>query len=212
MAAVDGKDIPIVKPGVAQPTVRLTKGQKANRKRMASGRRVHPRAWVRTTPQQVVESLFRIQRQTPADRQTPPRPESKRVWASLPKAKTSSLTRWSRDQRRDPEGIKTRVALSDGEWALQILVEGTLGVTLILDLLHVLEKLWKAAYVFDAEGSLEAKLWVSDHTLRILFGDVSQVVKGIRQSVTKRRFFGGQAQDAMQRCGLPTSQSRPHAL
>jgi hypothetical protein len=28
-------------------------------------------------------------------------------------------------QRRDPEGIKTRVALTDGERALQILVEGT---------------------------------------------------------------------------------------
>jgi len=73
---------------------------------------------------------------------------------------------------------------------LQILVEGTLGVTLILDLLHVLEKLWKAAYVFHAEGSLEAELWVLDRTLRILFGEVGQVVKGIRQSVTKRGLFG----------------------
>jgi hypothetical protein len=44
-------------------------------------------------------------------------------------------------QRRDPGVVKTRVALSDGERALQILVERTLHVTLILDLLHVLEKL-----------------------------------------------------------------------
>jgi hypothetical protein len=92
-------------------------------------------------------------------------------------------------QHRDPEGIKTRVALTDGDRALQILVEGTLGVTLVLDLLHVLEKLWKAAHVFHAEGSLEAELWVLDRSLR-LFGEVSQVVKGIRQSVTKRRMFG----------------------
>ena len=55
---------------------------------------------------------------------------------------------------------------------------------------HVLEKLWKAAYVFHAEGSLEAELWVLDRTLRILFGEVGQVVKGIRQSVTKRGLFG----------------------
>ena len=46
--------------------------------------------------------------------------------------------------------------LTDGDRALQILVEGTLCVTLILDLLHVLEKLWKSAYLFHAEGSLEA--------------------------------------------------------
>jgi hypothetical protein len=191
VAAVDGKGIPMVKPGGAQPAVRLTKGQKANRKRMATVATVFTRApWVRT-PEQVVESLFRIQRQTPIDGQTPPRPENKRVWASLLKGKTAVIEEVAQEmQRRDPEGIKTRVALTDGERALQILVEGTLGVTLILDLLHVLEKLWKAAYVFHAEGSLEAELWVLDRTLRILFGEVGQVVKGIRQSVTKRGLFG----------------------
>jgi hypothetical protein len=191
VAAVDGKGIPMVKPGGAQPTVRLTKGQKANRKRMATVAAVFTRApWVRT-PEQVVESLFRTQRQTPADGQTLPRPENKRVWASLLKGKTAVIEEVAQEmQRRDPQGIKIRVALTNGERALQILVEGTLGVTLILDLVHVLEKLWKAAYVFHAEGSLEAQLWVLYRTLRILFGEVGQVVKGIRQSVTKRGLFG----------------------
>ncbi len=191
VAAVDGKGIPMVKPGGAQPSVRLTKGQKANKKRMATVAAVFTRApWVRT-PEQVVESLFRIERQTPAAGQTPPRPENKRVWASLLKGKTAVMKEVAQEmQRRDPQGIKTRVAVTDGERALQILAEETLGVTLILDLLHVLEKLWKAAYVFHAEGSLEAELWVLDRTLRILFGEVSQVVKGIRQSVTKRRLSG----------------------
>ena len=86
----------------------------------------------------------------------------------------------------NPSRSLTRLALTDGERALQIRVEGKLNVTLILDLLHVLEKLWKAAYVFHAESSLEADLWVLDRTLRILFGEVGQVVKGIRQSITKR--------------------------
>ena len=86
---------------------------------------------------------------------------------------------------------KTRVALTDGERALQIRVEKTLHVTLILDLLHVLEKLWKAAYVFHAEGSPEAEVWVRQRTLRILRGEVSQVVKGLRQSATKRGLSGG---------------------
>jgi hypothetical protein len=49
--------------------------------------------------------------------------------------------------------------------------------------MHVLEKLGKGAYVFHPEGSLEADLWVLDRTLRILFGEVGQVVKGIRQSI-----------------------------
>jgi hypothetical protein len=191
VAAVDGKGIPMVKPGGAQPTVRLTKGQKANRKRMATVAAVFTRVpWVRT-PQQIVESLFRMQRTNSSDGQTPPRPENKRVWASLLKGKTTVIEEVAQEmQRRDPDRIKTRVALTDGERALQILVEGRLGVTLVLDLVHVLEKLWKAAHVFHAEGSLEAELWVLERTLRILFGDVHQVVKGIRQSVTKRRIFG----------------------
>ena len=56
--------------------------------------------------------------------------------------------------------------------------------------MHVLEKLWKAAYVFHPEGSLEADLWVIDRALRVLFGEVGQVVKGIRQSITKRGLSG----------------------
>jgi len=55
-------------------------------------------------------------------------------------------------QRRDPAATKTRLALTDGERALQILVDRKLGVTLILDLMHVLDKLWKAAYVFHRKA------------------------------------------------------------
>jgi hypothetical protein len=191
VAAVDCKGIPMVKPAGAQPTSRLAKGQKANQKRMATVAAVFTRApWVRT-PQQVVESLFRISRPTPEDAPTPPRPENKRVWASLLKGKTAVIQEVAEEmERRDPSASKTRVALTDGERALQIRVDGKLNVTLILDLMHVLEKLWRAAYVFHAEGSLEAELWVLDRSLRILLGDVGQVVKGIRQSITKRGLSG----------------------
>jgi hypothetical protein len=45
VAAVDGKGIPMVKPGGAQPTARLTKGQKAQQETNGHGRhRLHPRA------------------------------------------------------------------------------------------------------------------------------------------------------------------------
>src|SRR6202521_4462137 len=187
VAAVDCKGIPMVKSPGAQPTPRLTKGQKANKKRMATVAAVFTRApWVRT-PQQVVESLFRISRPSPEDAPVPPRPENKRVWASLLKGKTAVIQEVAEEmERRDPSASKTRVALTDGERALQIRVDRKLKVTLILDLMHALEKLWKGAYVFHAEASLEADLWVMDRALRILSGDVDQVVKGLRQSITKR--------------------------
>ena len=83
---------------------------------MATVAAVFTRApWVRT-PEQVVESLFRIERQTPAAEQKPPRPENKRVWASLLKGKTAVMEEVAQEmQRRDPQGIKTRVAVTDGE-------------------------------------------------------------------------------------------------
>lgn len=190
VAAVDCKGIPMVKPEGRQPVARLTKGQKANRKRMATVATVFTRQpWVRT-PEQVLKSLFRLgsgeQNSVP-----PPRPENKRVWASLTKGKSAVIEEVAQEiERRDPAGTKTRLALTDGERALQIRVDHKLGVTLILDLMHVTEKLWKAAYVFHPEGSLEAELWVLDRASRILSGEVSQVVKGLRQIVTKRALSG----------------------
>ena len=121
VAAVDGKGIPMVKPGGAQPTHRLTKGQTANKKRMATVATVFTRApWVRT-PQQVIESLFPTCRRTPGDAPTPPRPENKRVWASLLKGKTAVIQEVAEEMdRRDPSRSLTRLALTDGERALQI--------------------------------------------------------------------------------------------
>ena len=188
VAAVDGKGIPVVKPVSPQPAFRLTKGQKTNKKRMATVATVFTRAPGVRTPQQVVERLFPTERQTRGDKAVVPRPENKRVWASLVKGKSAVIDEVAAEMdRRDPAGSLTRIALTDGERALQIRVKGKLRVTLILDLMHVMEKLWKAAYVFHAEGSLEADLWVLERTLRILSGEVGQVVKGLRQSVTKRR-------------------------
>jgi hypothetical protein len=188
VAAVDGKGIPVVKPVSPQPALRLTKGQKANKKRMATVATVFTRpTWVRT-PQQVLECLFPTERQTRRDKAAVPRPENKRVWASLVKGKSAVIDEVAAEMdRRDPAGLLTRIALTDGERALQIRVKSKLRVTLILDLMHVMEKLWKAAYVFHAEGSLAADLWVLERALRILSGEVGQVVKGLRQSVTKRR-------------------------
>ena len=196
VAAVDCKGIPMVKAGNSQRSVRLIKGQKANRKKMATVAAVFTRApWVRT-PEQVVESLFRTDPKKVIETGPlcPPRPEHKRVWASLVKGKTSVIEEVVQEiQRRDPENHKIHVALTDGERALQILVSKKLEklkVTLILDLLHVLEKVWKAAHVFHPEDSPDAELYARLMSLRILEGNVGQVIKGLRQTVTKRKLFG----------------------
>ena len=126
VAAVDCKGIPVVKPAAARPALRLTKGQKSNKKRMATVATVFTRApWVRT-PQQVLESLFPTSCRTSRDKSIPPRPENKRVWASLLKSKTVVIREVAEEMdRRDRSRSLTRVALTDGERALQIRVNSS---------------------------------------------------------------------------------------
>jgi len=69
-------------------------------------------------------------------------------------------------EQRDPAHDKTWVAVVDGnKEQLRILrkLARRHGVvcTIALDIIHVLECLWKAAYVFHADGSQEAERWVS---------------------------------------------------
>jgi len=76
----------------APPVPRLTKGQKANRQRMATVAAVFTRQpWVRT-PAQVIESLFSsCSKEESVGIPTPPRPEHKRVRASLTKGKAAVI-------------------------------------------------------------------------------------------------------------------------
>lgn len=190
VGGVDGKGIPMKKPEGAPAVVRRKKGEKANKKRMATVATVHTQEPRVRTPEEVVESLFRSVRVVGSKKRV--RPEHKRVWASLKKGKDGVIQEVAQEMhRRDPERQKIRVALTDGERALQKRVlKWLVGILLILDLFHVLEKLWKAAYVFHPEGSREAEEWVRERALRILQGKVSQVVQGIRQSATKRGLKG----------------------
>jgi len=190
VASVDCKGIPMVKPEKALRVVRRGRGEKANKKRMATVAAVFTQQPRPRTPQEVVESLFRSGPR-PSGEPPParhPGPEHKRVWASVEKDKDEVIGQVVAEvSRRDPQGSKRRAVVTDGERALQHRLTAALpGATVILDLLHVLERLWKAAYCFHPEGSEQAAAWVRQRTLRVLRGEVGQVVKGIRRSATVR--------------------------
>lgn len=199
VTGIDGKGVPMIKPEQTLRKPRRCKGDKKHKKRMATVATVRTQQARVRTPQQVVESLFRT---TPKPKQPRTRrkallpKEHKRVWANLLQSKDEVIAEVVQEvQRLDPTGSKTHVALCDGERALQKRILPALravvpGVLLILDLLHVVEKLWRAAHCFHPEGSEEATAWVRKQTLRVLQGEVSQVIKGLRQSATKRGLKG----------------------
>lgn len=200
--AVDCKGIPLVKPEPSRPRLglspRLRSGkEKTGKKKMATVAAVFAKAPCVRTPQTIIDNLFPagVKR---ADKQPAPKPEHKRVWASLTKGKTVVIEEVRQEVlRRDPHGHKTLVALIDGERALQKRALKAMQPILILDLIHVLERVWTAAHVFQPAGSAEAEVYAKLMASRILEGDVSQVVKGLRQTVTKRRLIGSHKKDLL---------------
>jgi hypothetical protein len=121
-----------------------------------------------------------------------PRASNKRVWASVERD-TGKVTEelFEEAQRRDPEQKRPWVMLVDGHkdqlkhiWAN--IKHFGVEVILILDFIHVLEYLWKAAYCFHPPGSEQAEAWVAERALRILKGNASTVAGGIRRSATLR--------------------------
>lgn len=60
-------------------------------------------------------------------------------------------------------------------------------VTILIDLVHVLEYTWAAAGSFFAEGDAAAEAWVRDKTLAVLAGNARQVAAGIRRRAKERQ-------------------------
>ena len=131
--------------------------------------------------EQVVESLFRIGNQPPPSGQVPPRPENKRVWASLLEGKAAVIRRWPK--RRD---AVIRRASRRGWRSPMVSEPCQLRSRERSASLWIYWKFWKDSGTLrmssHAEGSLEAELWVLDSAPCESCCEVSQVVKGIRRA------------------------------
>ena len=170
---------------------RRSKGEKRHRKRMATVAVVYTVDRFVRTPEQVIEECARAQKDA-AQRKPRPRPENKRVWASLEKeAKEVVGQAFEEAQRRDPHQQRQWVGVVDGNKPqLGYLRKGAraLGValTIVLDIVHVREYLWKAGLCFHQEGSAELEQWVNRRCLEVLRGRAGSVAGGMRRSATLR--------------------------
>lgn len=170
---------------------RLSKGEKKNRKRRAMVAAVYTIAPFPRTPEDIVKDLNR-EVEDVAIKLKRPRPEKKRVWASLEKELQEVETEiFEEALARDPDLKKRWAVLLDGDEPqldafLETAAECGIELTAILDIIHVIERLWKAGSCFEKESTPELEKWVSDRLLRILRGEASQVAAGIRRSATRR--------------------------
>lgn len=165
---------------------RLSKGEKKNAKRMATVAAVYTIAPLVRQPEDVAA-------RNPNDPEPPhPRPEDKRVWASIEKTPEEVIEQAFQEAcYRDPACEKIRVALVDGNKAqIRILrymaKKNGVDLTIIVDIVHVIEYLWKAGRAFHSETSPELENWVQYRLLEILKGNAGYVAGGMCRSATLR--------------------------
>ncbi|NQT40227.1 MAG: ISKra4 family transposase [Planctomycetes bacterium] len=212
VVTADGKGIPMRRPADQRPVgARRKKGEKANKKQMATIGCVYTVDPKHRTPEDVVEALFRECLGRQPDESPEPVAQHKRLWSSLTydegdmhvDAETEVFTWMAQEadaRRRDGQPT---VCLMDGQRSLWTSCATHLpceDVVEILDLLHATGYLWDAAYLFHAEGSGEASAFVRNRTLRILRGEVGYVIGGLRQMATKRGLSAAKQKKLTQIC------------
>ena len=167
---------------------RLSKGEKRNRKRMAQVATVYTIEPFQRNAENIVDELKPVKETYPKR----PQPENKRVWASIEQSSQEVIAQaFSEATRRDPYQEKTWAILIDGNPIQLNIIEQkveklAIKPFIILDLIHVLGYMWKAAFAFNAEGSKEAESWVTERLLALLQGHSQHVAAGMRRSATLR--------------------------
>ena len=127
-----------------------------------------------------------------------PRPEAKRVWAALAQPPAAVIGQaFEEAVRRDPQRTKQWVALVDGnptQLGLLYAAAAAYGITLciVLDLIHVLQYLWKAAWALHPAGAPDAETWVTARLEQLLRGRSQYVAAGMRRSATLRHLTEAQ--------------------
>jgi hypothetical protein len=165
---------------------RLSPGEKNGRKRMAELGCVHD---CEPVPRTAADIITRPGKSPPKARAAP---------AASGKWLTASVTDdipaviaagFAEADRRDPARERTWIALVDGNKQQIEAIEAEAAsrgaqVTILIDLIHVLEYLWKAAWSFFETGDPAAEEWVAAQAIKILESKSAQVAAGIRRRAT----------------------------
>lgn len=194
----DGKGI-VMRPDALRPTTakaasktkpklatRLSKGEKLGRKRMAEVGAVYEIKPVPRTPADIMTSTGE---EAPPPAQAP-KANNKWVMASVALPAATVVARvFDQAQARDPTHQRPWVALVDGNnhQIHRIKAEAdarNLTVPIVIDFIHVLEYLWRAAWCFFNEGDTAAETWVRDKSTAVLNGQASTVAASVRRKAT----------------------------
>ena len=199
VVTADGKGVPMRRPEEEdgpRPHHRRTKGEKANKKRMACVGAVYSIDPFVRKAEDIIDEVLRDKKSKQR-----PRPQHKHVWAELtrefegepPVTAKEGLFCHLTDEltARNLEHDRPVICLMDGERALwdaqAVYFPEAVGV---LDLFHVLERLWAVAHCFHKEGSDESKEFVEQRLRDLLQGRVGYVISGLRRRLKAEKLSG----------------------
>jgi hypothetical protein len=176
---------------------RLAKGEKPNRKRMAEVATVYT---IEQWPRTIGDVLHGVGDKRDKDDRRP-RPTNKRVWASVTHEPARVIDdAFAEALRRDPERRRRWVVLVDGNrdqirWIRAAARTMGIAITIVVDLVHVLEYLWSAAYAFHADGTDAAERWVECRLLALLNGrSGGELAKSLRRMIKTHQLDADGAQ------------------
>jgi len=211
----DGKGVPIRRPADAPPIEdhQHKSGPKPDRKKMATVGAVYSVDRLVRTPEDVVQSLFRDPQEEDRPKQKRPRPRHKHMRALLNHTNAegeeihgaAAVFGWMADEmsQRHAQSGKPIINIMDGDehlWEMRDVFQAEVEMVDVLDLLHVTPRLWKAASLFHARGSREAKKFVRDRVERILQGQVDGVIRGLRRMSTTHPLCGERQKELEKIC------------
>lgn len=199
VATADGKGVPMRRPLLerVRSGPRRGKGEKANKKQMAYVGAVYSIDRYRRTAEDVLDEIQRRER-----RKDRPAPQHKRVWAEMTRVREGESCS-GRVQlfaelavacyERDPQQHKPLICLLDGEAALWSMQDQWLaGSVGVLDIFHVLERLWLVAHCLHPEKSRAAEAYVTHHLRMLLEGKVGYVIGNFKRLINEEQVCGSQ--------------------
>jgi hypothetical protein len=191
---------------------RLSPGEKQGRKRMAELAAVYDAIPAPRAPADII----RLPGQDPARPRAPgPKATGKWLTASVTHDISSVIAAgFDEAERRDPRHRRTWIALADGNNTQIEAISAEarrrrVTVPIIVDFVHVLEYLWKAAWSFFEPGDPDVEEWVAARAIKILQGKAGQVTAGIRRRATTYGYAGPERAGA-DACADYLTAKKPH--
>ena len=164
---------------------RLSPGEKRGRKRMAELAVVYDAVPVPRTPAEIITGGGE------GRRRRGPVAQGKWLTASVVDDIAPVIAAgFDEAHRRDPHQRRTWVVLVDGNRTQIDAIQAEakrrrVSVHIVLDFVHVLEYVWRAAWALFYTGDPAAEAWVAEQAIKILSGKAGQVAAGIRRRATR---------------------------